>query len=250
MRQHYNLGFISDEDIYNHVRATVSTYRRSINLEEFNKNIIDPIKLTFDAKIYDKSFREMIESECIRQIDKTNSNSIGYFHQNIFKYAEDRGWTVPENGETGFDVENVKTHIFCEVKNKHNTMNSASAQSTYIKMQNKILFDDKATCYLVEIISKRSQDRAWQISLSGKSFSHDHIRRISVDKFYDLVFGYPNAFFKLCKALPTILTDVLAEESDLKIQNSVFSELSRTSKDLYKSLYLLAFRTYEGFDSF
>ena len=46
----YNLGFISDEDIFNHVKNTVSQYRRSINLQEFNKNIIDPIKLTFDAK--------------------------------------------------------------------------------------------------------------------------------------------------------------------------------------------------------
>lgn len=46
----YNLGFISDEEIFNHVKNTVSQYRRSINLQEFNKIIIDPIKLTFDAK--------------------------------------------------------------------------------------------------------------------------------------------------------------------------------------------------------
>jgi len=44
----YNLGFLTDEEIYNHVKSTVLQYRRSINLKEFNKNIIDPIKLTFD----------------------------------------------------------------------------------------------------------------------------------------------------------------------------------------------------------
>ena len=43
----YNLGFISDEDIYNHVKTTVLQYRRNIDLKEFNKNIIDPVKLTF-----------------------------------------------------------------------------------------------------------------------------------------------------------------------------------------------------------
>ena len=48
----YKLGFISDEDIFKHVKNTVTQYRRSINLRQFNKNIIDPIKLTFDAKIY------------------------------------------------------------------------------------------------------------------------------------------------------------------------------------------------------
>lgn len=250
MRHQYNLGFISDNDIYDHVNATVQTYRRSINLDEFNSNIIDPIKLTFDAKIYEKSFQEMIESECIRQIDKTNSNNIGYFHQNIFKYAENRGWIVPENGVTGFDVQNNRRHIYCEVKNKHNTMNAASSRSTYIKMQNQLLRDDQAICYLVEIISKRSQDRPWQISLDGNRFSHDRIRKISVDKFYDMVFETPDAFMKLCKALPVILDDVLTNEENLHINNTVFNELSRSSSDLYKSLYLLAFETYEGFDRF
>ncbi|MBQ9666032.1 MAG: Eco47II family restriction endonuclease, partial [Bacteroidaceae bacterium] len=46
--RNYNLGFISDENIYNHVRETVNRYSASIDLKEFNKNIIDPIKLTFD----------------------------------------------------------------------------------------------------------------------------------------------------------------------------------------------------------
>jgi len=33
----------------------------------------------------------------LRQIDKSNNNSIGYFNQNIFKYFGN-GWTVPEKG--------------------------------------------------------------------------------------------------------------------------------------------------------
>ena len=141
----YNLGFISDDEIYEHVRETVRKYRKSINLEEFNKNIVDPIKLTFDAKIYGQTIRETIKTECLRQIDKSNNNCIGYFHQYIFKYAKN-GWEVPDNGlEGGFDVINNSLHIFAEIKNKHNTMNSASASATYSKMQNKLLTDDKAT---------------------------------------------------------------------------------------------------------
>lgn len=34
----YNLGFISDENIYNHVKETVLQYRRSINLGNVAKN--------------------------------------------------------------------------------------------------------------------------------------------------------------------------------------------------------------------
>ena len=52
----YNLGFMSDEAIFNHVKDTVSQYRKSINLKEFNENIIDPIKLTFDYKFTGKPF--------------------------------------------------------------------------------------------------------------------------------------------------------------------------------------------------
>ncbi|MCM1517420.1 MAG: Eco47II family restriction endonuclease [Pseudoflavonifractor sp.] len=183
----YNLGFISDEAIYEHVRNTVESYRREITLSQFNENIVDPIKLTFDSKIYDKTTREAIEDECLRQVDKTNTNRIGYFHQNIFKHAGD-GWTVPRHG---FDVENDRLHIYAELKNKHNTMNSASAQKTYMRMQAKLLEDDEATCYLVEVIAKKSQDIAWKITLDGRPCLHKRIRRISMDKFYALVFGDP-----------------------------------------------------------
>ena len=69
--------------------------------------------------------QQTIESECIRQIDKTNNNRIGYFHQNMFRFAG-HGWVVPENGEQGgFDVLNDELHIYVEMKNKHNTMNAA-----------------------------------------------------------------------------------------------------------------------------
>lgn len=53
----YNLGFIQDRDIFNHVKLTVESYRRSISLAEFNYNIVDPIKLTFDSKIYQKKLK-------------------------------------------------------------------------------------------------------------------------------------------------------------------------------------------------
>ncbi|MBP5601538.1 MAG: Eco47II family restriction endonuclease [Treponema sp.] len=244
----YKLGFISDEDIFKHVKETVSKYRYHIDLNSFNSNIIDPIKLTFDSKIYNQTLKQTIENECIRQIDKTNSNNIGYFHQNIFKYAKN-GWTVPHNGEDdSFDVTNHERHIFCEVKNKHNTMNSSSSQKTYIRMQNKILRDDKATCYLVEVIAKHSQDIVWSNRVDGHNYSHERIRRISMDKFYDFVFGQKNAFFRLCQRLPDIIDDVINEATLEKNTNTVFEELNEISPDTLKGLYLLAFRTYEGFD--
>ncbi len=240
----YNLGFISDRDVYDHVKSTVEAYRREITLDQFNENIIDPIKLTFDAKVYGKSIHQAVADECFRQIDKSNTNRIGYFHQNIFRYAGN-GWRVPS---IGFDVENDDLHIYVEMKNKHNTMNSASSQKTYMKMQGKLLDDDEATCYLVEAISTRSRDDAWRITLDGKKREHKKIRRMSMDKFYALVFGIEDAFFKLCAALPQIIEDVVKENPGLALKNTVYEELTRDHADILTSLYLLAFSTYEGFD--
>lgn len=247
MMKNYNLGFISDSDIYAHVKETVEQYRTVIDLHDFNKNVVDPVKLTFDAKVYGMSFEDVIQSECVRQIDKTNTNKIGYFHQNLFRYASENGWEVPVQG---FDVQNNQEHIYVELKNKHNTMNSASSQKTYMKMQSKILEDDQATCMLVEIIANKSQNIKWTVSVDGRSYSHERIRRVSIDKFYEIVFEDRLAFMKLCKALPYILDDVLEEMQKGYIQSSVYTELCDLSTDTFKSLYLLAFRTYEGFDEF
>lgn len=249
MRRTYNLGFISDEDIFHHVKDTVQLYRTTIKLKEFNANIVDPIKLTFDSKVYDKSIEEIIESECIRQIDKSNNNTIGYFHQNLFKYALN-GWEVPQNGVTGFDVQNPGLHIYAELKNKHNTMNAASSQKTYMKMQGQILDDDQSTCMLVEVIATVSQNKKWEVSIDKKKYRHNNIRRVSIDKFYGIVFDDDEAFFRLCKALPIILDDVLKEMEQGEEKNTVYRELMEISPDILRGLYLLAFKTYDGFEEF
>ena len=98
----WELDFISREDFKEHVANTIKTYDntlKSIDLKTFNSNIIDPIKLTFDSKVYRKDIEEVIENELVRQRDKTNTNAIGYFHQNLFKYI--KNCEVPD---VGFDV--------------------------------------------------------------------------------------------------------------------------------------------------
>ena len=83
------LDYISDENLIKHIKKTLSTYSetiKSIDLAKFNSNLIDPIKLTFDSNVYNKDMETIIKEEIARQRDKTNTNAIGYFHQNIFKY--------------------------------------------------------------------------------------------------------------------------------------------------------------------
>ncbi len=244
----YGLAFINDQDLFDHVKSTVEKYRAVICLKDFHKNIIDPIKLTFDARIYQQSWEDIIEGEVIRQLDKSNNNHIGYFHQDIFNYID--GWHVPLKG---FDVINPSKNIYVEMKNKHNTMNSSSSQKTYMKMQDQLIEDAESVCMLVEVIAKRSQNIPWRVSLNGISKSRDNIRRVSIDQFYQLATGQDDAFYQLCQVLPRVIDDVLTQTNlDSIIQNTVIEELmnGRTNTDILKSIYRTSFATYEGFTDF
>lgn len=247
----WDLDFISRNDFKKHVSDTIKTYDetlKGIDLRSFNSNIIDPIKLTFDSKVYRKTIEEVIKNEIARQRDKTNTNAIGYFHQNLFKYIEN--CEVPEKG---FDVIYTRPNgskIYVEMKNKHNTMNSSAAQKTYIRMAAQLLGNNDCDCYLVEIIAKKSQNIMWSVSVDYEHVSDEHIRRVSIDRFYEEVTGDKDAFYKICKQLPAIIDEIILENNELAVEeDTVISELRSTNPDILKSLYLLAFNTYEGFNN-
>ncbi|HHB93596.1 MAG TPA: Eco47II family restriction endonuclease [Campylobacterales bacterium] len=247
----YNLSFISDENLYNHVKETIEKYSFKMDLKKFNSNLIDPIKLTFDSKVYGKDIKEIIDSEIVRQLDKSNSNVLGYFQQNFFKYIVHKDtkkskWVVPD---TGFDIVNEEDKIYVEMKNKHNTMNSKSSSATYMMMQDKLLSDSEATCMLVEIIAKNSQNIKWSVTVNKNKMSNEKIRRVSIDKFYEIVTGEKEAFRELVETLPKVMDDVLEDIQRNHIDNSVFDELKNIDNNILKSLYLLSFKKYEGFDS-
>lgn len=145
----WNLSFISEQDFTEHVKATIEKYGEkleSFDLKRFNKNIIDPIKLIFDKTVYHSSWDEIVSNEIFRQRDKSNNNDIGYFHQRIFQYianchvppnGEEGGWDVIYENADGISIPDAGSvhKVYVEMKNKHNTMNSASAGKTFIKMQ-------------------------------------------------------------------------------------------------------------------
>ena len=268
----WELSFISEKDFTKHVKDTIDKYGEkleSFDIVRFNKNIIDPIKMIFDKTVYQISWDEIVGNEIFRQRDKSNNNDIGYFHQRIFQYI--KNCHVPNNGtEGGWDVifqcpegiaisEGDIVHtVYVEMKNKHNTMNSAAAGKTYIKMQSQLLDDDDCACFLVEAIAKKSQNIKWTTTVDGKSVSHKKIRRVSLDQFYALVTGETDSFYKMCMVLPTVIKKVVNEGGEgVKVpHDSVVSELCRIARQMNEndedlamalSVYLLGFSTYSGF---
>lgn len=246
----YNLSFISDDDLKALTLATVSRFRSGMTLAEFQKNIVDPIKLTFDVHVYKRSINDVIDAEVIRQLNKTNENLIGYFHQNIFKYIGNN-WEVPVTGEDGWDVENHELNIFAELKNKHNTMNSSSAQTVHARMRGLVEGNKNATCYLVEIVAKTSQNVPWKLVKAPLRIDRqERLRRISVDQFYEIVTGDPSAFVNLCSVIGRVIDDVLHENPQAIGDNTVLKELSTHGPNILKTLFLLSFGAYRGFNAF
>lgn len=267
----WKLSFISEEDFTNHVKATIEKYGEkleSFDLKRFNKNIIDPIKLIFDKTVYQSSWDEIVSNEIFRQRDKSNNNDIGYFHQRIFQYIQN--CRVPSNGEEGGwdviyenaggieipEVGNVRT-VYVEMKNKHNTMNSASAGKTFIKMQNQLLNDDDCACFLVEAIAQHSQNIKWETTVDKRKVGHRLIRRVSMDQFYALVTGEEYAFYQMCMVLPEVIEKVVKTVDDVQVPNDIVmaelrdwaQHLDGETEDLSiaMAVYMLGFSGYNGF---
>lgn len=267
----WDLTFIGEEEFTQHVRATIQKYGdklQSFDMRRFNKNIVDPVKLIFDKTVYRASWEETIGNEIFRQRDKSNNNDIGYFHQRIFQYIAN--CHVPSNGaEGGWDViyrnpdgiglpdGSVVHTVYVEMKNKHNTMNSAASGKTFIKMQNQLLRDDDCACFLVEAIAKKSQNVKWETTVDGQRMGHRLIRRVSLDQFYAIVTGQPDAFYKMCMALPGVIQSVVeAEGGNLVPNDTVVSELYRLASanhienrelSVAMAVYMLGFSDYLGF---
>ncbi|MFA9413430.1 MULTISPECIES: Eco47II family restriction endonuclease [unclassified Streptococcus] len=268
----WTLDFISQENFYHHVRMTIGKYGEkltSFDLQRFNKNIIDPVKLIFDKTVYQQSWEDIINSEIFRQRDKANNNDIGYFHQGIFQYMLD--CRVPDNGkEGGWDVilerpsaielpdGSTVSRVYVEMKNKHNTMNSAAAGKTFIKMQSQLLDDDDCACFLVEAIAKQSQNIKWETTVDKKKVGHKHIRRVSLDQFYALVTGQEDAFYQMCLILPEVIQDCVTDLADTvvpndtvlqEIQQSVVHDDNLSDEQAFAlAIYLLGFSSYQGFN--
>lgn len=258
----WELSFISEQDFKRHVRNTIHNYGEKLvpyDLKRFNSNIVDPIKLIFDKTVYQYSWDVIIKNEIFRQRDKSNNNDIGYFHQRIFQYI--KGCTVPQ---AGWDVivqkkdrieipecGSVRT-IYVEMKNKHNTMNSASSAKTYMKMQGQLLSDDDCACFLVEAIAKKSQNITWAVSVDGTKQKHRRIRRVSMDEFYKIVTGEEDAFYKMCMILPSVIQEVIATSGDIIVpHDTVIEELKQIAEkkggSFALALYMLGFESYIGF---
>jgi hypothetical protein len=247
------VDFISDVHFLECVANLHHAYlkaKNNITKANFYKNKIDTIKLTFDSKFNDIDEESLIQSEVLRQIDKSINNSIGTFHEQILGGIN--GYEI--GNLSGFDIKAIDETLFADIKNKHNTMNSSSAEALFQKLKGYADSYKKSNCYWVQILAKSSFNELWKGEINGKEYSHSRVFKISGDQFYALLSGQENAFFQLYEKLPLVIADYLnsIEKNNSFQENSALDEIKKKIKKSKRTtLNQITFENYSyylGFD--
>lgn len=245
--------FISDEHLLKCIEDLHNAYLRAknnISKKSFYSNKVDTIKLTFDAKFNDINEDDLIQSEILRQIDKSINNSIGTFHEQILGGI--KGYKVGKL--SGFDIKAIDDTLFADIKNKHNTMNSSSAEALFQKLARYADDYKKANCYWVQILAKGSFNEHWKGEINGKEYSHSRVFKISGDQFYALLSGQDDALFQLYKALPTAIKDYMnraQSKQDIKENSAldeITSEIEKSKRTILEQITFENFGYYLGFE--
>jgi hypothetical protein len=253
MKKNKYVNFISDTHLLECIGNLHNSYlkaKENITKDSFYSNKVDTIKLTFDAKFNEIDEEKLIEAEVLRQIDKSINNSIGTFHEQILGGI--KGFEIGKL--SGFDIKAKNDTLFADIKNKHNTMNSSSAEALFQKLSKYADTYKKSKCYWVQILAKNSFCDLWKGDINGKEYSHSRVYKISGDQFYALLSGESNAFFRLYKALPNAISDYLEaiEKKGDKKEHSALDEIKYATETSHRTILdqitFENFSYYLGFD--
>jgi hypothetical protein len=245
--------YISDNHLLDCISNLHKAYlkaKNNISKKNFYTNKVDTFKLTFDTKFNDIEGESIIQSEILRQIDKSINNSIGTFHEQILGGI--KGFQL--GYLSGFDIKALDDTLFADIKNKHNTMNSSAAEALFQKLARYANDYKKAKCYWVQILAKGSFCELWSGDINGKEYSHSRVYKISGDQFYALLSGQADSMLQLYKVLPIAIKDYLksVDTNEEIVENSALeeikSEIKTSKRSILDQITLENYSYYLGFD--
>ncbi|MEA5403091.1 Eco47II family restriction endonuclease [Arcicella sp. DC2W] len=253
MNDNKYLTFITDEHLFFCIGNLHSAYlkaKSNVTKKNFYSNKVDTLKLTFDAKFNGIDEENLIQAEILRQIDKSFNNSIGTFHEQILGGIN--GFEI--GNLSGFDIKAKDDTLFADIKNKHNTMNSSSAESLFQKLARYADTYKQSKCYWVQILAKGSFNERWTGEINGKEYSHSRVFKISGDQFYALLTGQEDALYQLYKVLPLAIEDYLSSlnQQVASTKNSALDEIKSetivSERSILDQITFENYGYYFGFD--
>ncbi|NEU05286.1 Eco47II family restriction endonuclease [Clostridium senegalense] len=247
------VSFLSDEHLLSCIERLYNVYEKKkdeFTLSKFYENQIDPIKLLFDMNFFGISQEEVIAREIQRKIDKSISNAIGTFHEELLGGID--GYMKHPVG-CGFDITDSQCNLlFSDIKNKHNTVKGSNLQNLYSDLESYIEDKPNAKSYWVQIISAgQSFNENWTIPAHNKY--NPNVYKISADRFYEVLTGKKNAFAELCTVLPIAINDFLDSKqlkptiSNINVYKQLCTRALNNKVSLNIQLMNDTFKNYNGF---
>lgn len=216
--------FVSDEHFlkavhYVQVATQIESekFSESYSIKEFSRSAVDPFKMLFDSYDIRETTEAWVKAEIERQLDKTLNNKIGEFHQILLGGTS--GWQDLGVGhDSQVDLAKEDNSIFIELKNKHNTMNSSSAEKCGDKLMAALAINPNAKAYWGYIVpkSRNSGESNWSYKKDKKTISHPNLYKAWGSKVYEIVTGDAKNLKVTWEALKAYLIQNKSEK-DIKI---------------------------------
>lgn len=199
------VNFISDKHLLTCVENLHKSYlkaKNNISKKSFYTNKVDTIKLTFDAKFNSINEDDLIQSEILRQIDKSKNNSIGTFHEQILGGI--KGFEV--GNLSGFDIKASDDTLFAIFGYKDLSKNISD--SVFEKLANTARVFLKSKLYYVLLDDYSDMNEKWIIGHEEYSVSQKRVFKISIKQFYATLTGQENAFQNLSDIIPKAIEEI------------------------------------------
>ena len=208
------LTWITDEKLLAALKDFAAALSRgdAKNAKNSGRNVTDPFAALFTLSFFNMDHVHWLRMEEFRKKDKTLTNALGTFHQQILGSVD--GWQ--NLGTTAVvDLVNDDRKIIAELKNKYNTVKGSDKINIYNDLHSCIY--DKVSkyrgyqAYYVTIIPEKPEGvlRPFVPSdnKSGTKPAEDElIMEIDGKRFYSLVTGSETALEDLFRVIPQILT--------------------------------------------
>ncbi len=197
--------FITDEHFLLCVQNLHKSYikaKNNLTKQHFYSNKVDTIKLTFDAKFNGIDEESLIQSEILRQIDKSINNSIGTFHEQILGGI--KGFEI--GNSSGFDIKAEDGSLYSILS--FTKLPENIEECIFERLCLSAKFSKTSLFYYVDLSFNKNYAEKWVIEKEESTTSHKRVFKISVEKFYDLLTGNENSIGLLQNALPAAIQKI------------------------------------------
>lgn len=210
MLRDYGLDWVDQDELF---QVSLKCFTKAA-LPEIRKPLpADPFLLVAQRHYSGSDMKASLDFEKLRSANKSLSNYIGNWHQEVLGLAPN--WETTGGAGGGIDLKTKDGYrhpeygvIYAEVKNRFNTIKSSDEADLWIRLRDvKKPVPKPSTAFLFQIIPKTTTryNKPW---IPSGVAQRDDVRHCDGATAYDLVFERDNVLHELLLAFPKILSDV------------------------------------------